>query len=69
MEQVKVKLNPVRLRIPKYGNGLMLLMEQQSNDSFLFIGKVENLENHFDIQIKGSKHFAQSIKEYINENL
>ena len=71
--QAKVKLNPVRIRVPKYGNGLMLLMERASRYSGglgSFLGHVtEQEEDYFDIEIRGTKDVAQSVKKYINLNL
>jgi hypothetical protein len=70
--QAKVKLNPVRIRVPKYGNGLMLLMEKASRYSGglgSFLGHVTEQEYYFDIEIRGTKDVAQSVKKYINNNL
>ena len=71
--QAKVKLNPVRIRVPKYGNGLMLLMERAikySGGMGYFLGNVtDELEDYFDIEIRGTKDVAQSVKKYINANL
>jgi len=65
----KVKLNPVRIRVPKYGNGLMLLMEYASKYQSDILGNVTQLDEAFDIEIKGTKAVAQSWKRYINANL
>lgn len=71
--KAKVKLNPVRISVPKYGNGLMLLMERASRYSGglgSFLGHVtEQEEGYFDIEIRGTKDVAQSVKKYINLNL
>ena len=71
--QAKVKLNPTRIRVPKYGNGLMLLMERASkhySGMGSFLGNVtEQEEDYFDIEIRGSKDVAQSVKRYINSNI
>jgi len=67
--EAKVKLNPTRLRIPKYGNGLMLLMEYASKYQGDILGKVTNMEENFDVEIKATKAVAQSWKRYINANL
>lgn len=64
-----VKLNPVRIRVPKYGNGLMLLMESAARRSSSFLGKVSELDDYFDIEIRGTKAVAQTVKKYINSNL
>lgn len=68
--KAKVKLNPVRIRVPKYGNALMLLMERASSyKTAPFLGIVTELDKEFDIEIRGTKHVAQLIKNYINNNL
>lgn len=71
--QAKVKLNPVRIRVPKHGNGLMLLMEKASRYSggmSSFLGNVtDELDDYFDVEIRGTKDVAQSVKKYINANL
>ena len=66
--EVQVKLNPTRLRLPKYGNALMLLMEDMSKSNTK-INKVHDLDEFFDVEIHASKNVAQSIKKYINLNL
>tara|TARA_B100001248_G_C27251683_1_gene394116 strand:+ start:195 stop:410 length:216 start_codon:yes stop_codon:yes gene_type:complete len=67
--QAEVKLNPIRIRVPEYGNGLMLLMEIANNKSN-FLGNVTvELEGYFDIEIRGTKQVAQDVKKYINLNL
>ena len=67
--KAKVKLNPVRIRVPENGNGLMLLMEIASNYSN-FLGNVTNqVEGYFDIEIRATKQVAQDVKKYINLNL
>lgn len=71
--QAQVKLNPVRIRVPKYGNALMLLMEEASKYKSCmrsFLGNVtDEVEGYFDIEIRGTKHVAQDVKKYINLNL
>ena len=69
MKKAQVKLNPVRIRVPEYGNSLMLLMEIANNKSS-FLGNVTvEAKGYFDIEIRGTKHVAQSVKNYINLNL
>ncbi len=71
--KAQVKLNPVRIRVPKYGNALMLLMEKASKYKSCmnsFLGNVtDEVEDYFDIEIRGTKDVAQSVKNYINLNL
>ena len=71
--EAKVKLKPTRIRVPKYGNGLMLLMEKASkytNVLSSFLGNVtEQEEGYFDVEIRGTKDVAQCVKKYINLNL
>lgn len=67
--KAEVKLNPVRIRLPKYGNALMLLMEQASDYKMPFLGKVTDDDKYFLIEISGTKDVAQSVKKYINANL
>ena len=67
--KAQVKLNPTRLRLPKYGNALMLLMELASRHYTPVIKKVTQNEETFDIEIYGTKAVAQSFKKYINDNL
>tara|TARA_R110002050_G_scaffold208744_1_gene344786 strand:+ start:150 stop:356 length:207 start_codon:yes stop_codon:yes gene_type:complete len=68
MTLAQVKLNPTRLRLPKYGNALMLLMEDMAKSNTK-INKVHDLDEFFDVEIHASKNVAQSIKNYINRNI
>jgi len=68
--EATVKKNPVRIRVPKYGNGLMLLMEYVSRYTHSSIlGNVTQLDEYFDVEIRMTAPCAQSIKKYINANL
>ena len=64
-----IKINPVRVRVPKYGNGLMLLMEFASRYTTPILGKITDLEKTFDVELRMSRVAAQSAKKYINLNL
>lgn len=66
--KTKVKLNPVRILVPKYGNALMLLMEQ-SNKSRGFIIEIGNTKKYFEIELNCSKNLATSVTKNINCNL
>ena len=66
----QIKKNPVRIRVPKYGNGLMLLMEYASNyKTGTILGLVTQLDEYFDIELRMTAPAAQSVKKYINANL
>lgn len=66
----QVKLNPTRIRLPKNGNALMLLMERAANyKTMAFLGIVTEFDMYFEIEIRGTKHVAQAVKKYINDNL
>jgi hypothetical protein len=68
--KVQVKINPVRIRIPRYGNALMLLMEYASKYKVTpILGKVTDLDEWFDIELRMTRVTAQSVKKYINENI
>jgi len=67
--QAKVKKNPVRIKIDKYGNSLMLLMECAGRYSMPILGKVTELDKEFDIELRMTAPTAQSVKNYINSNL
>ena len=66
--QVEVKLNPVRLCIPRYGNGLMLLMEYLAKYGPMPTG-IFSREEFIEIKLPVTKHGIRPIKEYINQNL
>jgi len=68
--QAQVKRNPTRIRVPKYGNALMLLMECATRYSTMpLIGNVTDADEYFDVQVRMTSPCAQSIKKYINANL
>jgi hypothetical protein len=67
--RAEVKKDPVRIRVPKYGNALMLCMEYLSDYRLPVIKRVHQLDEHFDIELMMTAPAAQPIKRYINANL
>jgi len=70
----KIKLNPVRLVIPKNGNGAMLAMEYIAqmqlppNPPFTAIW-VTDCGDNIELRYPTTKHGIKFIQKYINENL
>lgn len=69
MKKVKIKLKPVRLSIPKYGNGLMLCMEYLSKIKTVLPTKIEDTGAHIEITLPYTQHSIKHIANYINLNL
>jgi hypothetical protein len=67
--KAQVKIKPTRIRVPKYGNALMLLMEYASNSHGGILGNVTQFDEYFDIELRMTAPTAQSVKKYINANL
>ncbi len=68
--KAQIKKNPTRIRVPKYGNGLMLLMEYASNyKTNSILGLITQYDEYFDVELRMTAPTAQSIKKYINNNL
>lgn len=63
-----IKLNPVRLSVPKYGNGLMLMMETLSQRSVMPT-KIIQLDDSFEFVLPLTKHSIRPLVNYINANL
>lgn len=64
----KVKINPVRIFVPKNCNALELLMVW-SNESRGFIVESVNTKEYFEIELSCSKHVAIHISKNINLDL
>jgi hypothetical protein len=64
-----IKIKPVRIRVPKYGNALMLCMERAARYSMPILGNVTEVDESFDIELRMTAPAAQSFKKYINDNL
>ena len=67
--EATIKKNPTRICVPKYGNALMLCMEYAAQYSGPIMGKVTQLDEHFEIELRMTVPCAQSWKRYINANL
>jgi hypothetical protein len=68
--KAQVKNNPTRIRVPKYGKGLMLLMEAASRyNSTPLCGQIKDVGEYFDLGLRMTSPAAQSIKKYINSNI
>jgi hypothetical protein len=66
----KIIRNPLRIRIPKEGKALKLLMVMSVNyNSTPLLGTVSNKEvEYFDIELNAKFSECESISNYINEN-
>lgn len=67
--KAEVKLNPVRLSIPKYGNGLMLAMEFLAMAGSVTPTAIFDTGDRIELKLPYTKHSIQSIKNYINANI
>jgi hypothetical protein len=71
VEIAKIKLNPVRISIPKYGNGLMLAIEYLARVGTVLPTGIYDIEgeNRIEIKLPYTKHSIRHIRDYINNNL
>jgi hypothetical protein len=67
--KAEVKLNPVRLSIPKYGNGLMLAMEYLAKCETILPTGIYEVGETIELKLPYTKHSIKSIQNYINANL
>jgi len=64
-----VKLNPTRLIIPKYGNGLLLAMEYLSKIPSVLPSKITADDNNIELVLPYTKQSIRTILNYINNNI
>jgi hypothetical protein len=67
--KAKVKLNPVRIVIPKYGNAPMLLLEYLHNFRPKFAILVSDKGETFEVELPLTKQSIRPLLNYINDNL
>ena len=63
-----IKLNPIRLIVPKYNNSPMLFLESIAGTSIMPLSIINN-DEYFEIELPLTKHSVRRFKEYINANL
>lgn len=67
--KAQVKLKPTRLRIDKYNQSPLLVLEFLSqHPSIRLINVIDNGET-FDLQLPFTKHSIKPIQDYINLNI
>jgi len=67
--KAEIKLNPVRISIPKYGHGLMLAMEYLARVRYVLPTAILDTGDRIEIRLPYTKHSIRGIKNYINNNL
>jgi hypothetical protein len=63
-----VKLNPVRLIVPKYNNAPFLLMEKIAGNGMVGI-QITDKGEYFEVILPLTKQSIIPYKNYINDNL
>ena len=67
--KAEIKLNPTRISIPKYGNGLMLAMEFLAKWATIMPTGIYDVGERIEIRLPLTNHSIRPIKKYINDNL
>jgi len=65
----KVKLNPTRLVLPKYGRELSLAMEYLSRAKNVLPTQINTDECVVELVLPYTKHSIRGIQKYINANI